>query len=77
MPRNQLLKNTDVCGCTWGILAGEPRGVSDAGERLNRLAADGSVRPLVGAVYPLDVVAEALADVRERRSLGKTVLTIA
>jgi NADPH:quinone reductase len=77
IPANRLLlKNTDVCGCTWGLLAAEPRGVSDAGEELNRLAQLGSLRPIVGAVHPLDAVDNALALVRDRRSTGKTVLSI-
>jgi NADPH:quinone reductase len=77
IPANRLLlNNTDVRGCTWSILAREPNGISDAGEQLNRLARDGGVRPLVGARHPLDAVAEALARVRDRHSLGKTILSI-
>jgi len=77
IPANRLLlNNTDVRGCTWGILAADPRGVGDAGAALNRLVRAGSVRPIVGATYALDAVADAIAHVRGRQSVGKTVLRI-
>jgi len=78
VPLNRLLmKNLDVCGCSWGVLATQPEGVRDAGASLNAWVREGRVRPLVGAAYPLGEVSRALERIASRRSLGKTVLTLA
>ena len=38
--------------------------------------ADGKLKPLIGARFPLDQYAEALNTLSERRALGKVVLEI-
>jgi NADPH:quinone reductase len=43
-------------------------------EELDELFRSGRVRPHVSAVYPLDRVADALADLAERRAVGKVVI---
>ncbi len=76
-PLNRLLmKNIDICGCSWGVLAAEQDGVHKAARVLNGWVADGLLRPLVGAAYALDDITDALARVSDRRSLAKTVLTL-
>jgi NADPH2:quinone reductase len=70
-----LLRNADVCGCTWGTLAARPNGVPAAGAELNGWVAAGSIRPIVGESYPLQSVGEALDRVARRASLGKTIVT--
>lgn len=52
---------------------------SESGEDLQRLAdlvVAGAVRPLVGAQYPLDGAAAALADLAAGRVTGKSVLVV-
>jgi NADPH2:quinone reductase len=70
-----LLRNVDVRGCSFGVLATDPRGVADAGARLAELVATGAVRPLVGSTYPLERGVEALRELDERRARGKVVIT--
>jgi len=77
IPANRLLmNNADVCGCTWGVLAATPDGVHVAGRALNGRVSEGALRPIVGASYRLEAVADALARVQERRSLAKTIVTM-
>ena len=47
-----LLRNVDVRGCSFGVLASDPTGVADAIERLSELVRTGTVRPR-GRVCPL------------------------
>jgi NADPH2:quinone reductase len=78
IPANRLLlNNTDVRGCTWGILATAPGGVGEAAEQLNQLAREGNLEPIVGATHPLEDAANALTELRERTAHGKSVLHIA
>ena len=68
-----LLRNVDVRGCSFGVLASDLPG---AAERLSQLVADGQLSPIVGSVYPLEQGSEALLEVSERRATGKVVLTL-
>jgi NADPH:quinone reductase-like Zn-dependent oxidoreductase len=43
-------------------------------EELDELFVSGKVRPHVSTVYPLDRVSDALADLAERRAVGKVVI---
>ncbi len=40
------------------------------------MLADGTIKPPIGATYPLEEYAQALADIDERRALGKTVVRV-
>jgi NADPH:quinone reductase len=71
-----LLRNVDVRGCSFGVLAAEPTGVADAVARLNDLVDAGSIRPIVGSAYPLEQGPAALRELEERRATGKVVLTL-
>jgi NADPH:quinone reductase len=71
-----LLRNVDVRGCSFGVLAGLPTGVADAIARLSDLVDAGSIRPLVGSAYPLEQGPAALRELDERRATGKVVLTV-
>ena len=72
-----LLNNVDVRGVGWGAYAmmrpGFMRGQWDA---LLPMMAAGVVAPPVGATYPVEEVGRALADMEQRKVLGKTVLTL-
>ncbi|MBI5103824.1 MAG: NADPH:quinone oxidoreductase family protein [Solirubrobacterales bacterium] len=69
-----LLRNVDVCGCTWSVLATTPTGLADAAAELSRMVVAGAVTPLVGATYALEDGPRALRDLEQRRARGKAVL---
>ncbi len=72
-----LLRNVSVVGVGWGGFVGDkPELVAEIGADLGRLADEGFVRPMVGAVYPLEDGPQALRDLDERRATGKLVLTL-
>lgn len=70
-----LLKSCSVVGVFWG--ASMQRDPEHGHENLGELArwfAEGKLNPLISATYPLDRAAEALADMMNRKVLGKVVL---
>jgi NADPH:quinone reductase len=69
-----LLRNVDVCGCSFGVLALDATGTTGAAERLAELVRAGAVKPLVGSVRPLEEGRAALRELDERRATGKVVL---
>lgn len=72
-----LLKNVAVVGVGWGAFVfDKPDLVAEIAADLEQMAADGFVKPLVGASYPLAEGAQALRDLEERRATGKLVLTL-
>jgi NADPH:quinone reductase len=72
-----LLGNVEVVGAGWGAYAlARPELCVEIGERLERLIAEGFVRPLVGARFPLERASEALQEIDERRATGKVVLEV-
>jgi NADPH2:quinone reductase len=71
-----LLGNTDVRGCNFGVVAFNSAALNDAVARLSDLITAGSLRPLVGSVYPLERVKDALQDLDNRRATGKLVVSL-
>ncbi len=72
-----LLRNTEVVGAGWGAYAmAKPALSREIGEALDRLIADGSVRPIVGARFPLAQGADAMRLIEERGATGKVVLDV-
>jgi len=70
-----LLKNVSVVGVGWGAFVGDkPDVIADTAADLERMAAEGHVKPIVSKVYPLEEGAQALRDIEERRAVGKIVL---
>ena len=77
IPANRLLlKNVDVCGCSWSVLVGAPGGLPAAAARLAEMVDAGTVRPSVGATLAFEDGPLALRALDERRALGKAVLTV-
>jgi NADPH2:quinone reductase len=68
-----LLRNIDVRGCSFGVLASD---LGAAARRLDELVAAGQLSPIVGSVYPLEEGRDALLAVAERRAAGKVVLRV-
>jgi NADPH2:quinone reductase len=72
-----LLRNTEVVGAGWGAYAmSRPALNGEIGDELTQLIADGVVRPIVGARFPLDRGADAMKLIDERRATGKVVLDV-
>ena len=72
-----LLKNVAVVGVGWGaFVLDKPDLVGEIAADLERMAADGFVKPIVGGTYPLEEGAQALRDLEARRATGKLVLTM-
>jgi NADPH2:quinone reductase len=72
-----LLNNVEVVGAGWGaFVMGKPDVNREIGEAVNRLVDEGSVRPIVGARFPLDQAADALELIDGRGATGKVVLDL-
>ena len=72
-----LLNNIDVVGAGWGAyVLGKPDLNREIGAEIDRLAANGFVRPIVGARFPLDRAADALELIDSRGATGKVVLDV-
>lgn len=76
LPLNQvLLRNRSILGVDWGAW-----GMANPAENQALLAdglalvAEGRLHPVAPSTYPLDRVADALDDLRQRRVTGKVVL---
>ena len=72
-----LLKSCDVCGVFWGAFAArDPQRNAAHVEQLFRWWAEGKIAPKVSATYPLERGGEAIAALRDRKAIGKLVVTI-
>ena len=72
-----LLKSCQVVGVFYGAWSGRfPEENSENFDEMFQMHADGKLKPLIGARFPLDQYAEALNTLSERRALGKVVLEI-
>jgi NADPH:quinone reductase len=72
-----LLRNTEVIGAGWGAyVLGKPDLIRSIGAAIDGLIDSGFVRPIVGARFPLDRVADALELIDGRGATGKVVLEL-
>jgi NADPH2:quinone reductase len=72
-----LLNNTEVVGAGWGAyVMSKPELAREIGVALERMVADGFIRPIVGERFPLERAGEALRALDERRATGKIVLDV-
>jgi NADPH:quinone reductase len=72
-----LLRNTEVVGAGWGAyVLGKPDLVREVGAELDTMMAAGTVRPVVGARFPLTAAADAMRLIDERGATGKVVLDV-
>ncbi len=72
-----LLNNIDVVGAGWGAyVMTKPQLTREIAAELDRMIADGHVRPPVGARFPLERAGEALAVIDRREATGKVVLDV-
>jgi NADPH2:quinone reductase len=72
-----LLNNIDVVGAGWGAyVVSKPDVTRSIGSEIGLLAAEGFVRPIVGARFPLSDAADALELLDSRGATGKIVLEV-
>jgi NADPH:quinone reductase-like Zn-dependent oxidoreductase len=72
-----LLKSCDVCGVFWGAFAArEPERNAAHVEQLFRWWSEGRIAPKISATYPLERAGEAIAALRDRKAIGKLVITL-
>jgi len=72
-----LLNDIDVRGVGWGAYAMmRPGYMRSQWAELAPLMATGVIAPPLGAVYPVEEVSRALAEMEQRAVLGKTVLSL-
>lgn len=70
-----LLKNISVVGVHWGAYArNEPERVAETFTALFQMYAEGQVKPVIFARYPLERTGEALVALGSRRTYGKVVV---
>ena len=71
-----LLKSCDVCGVFWGaFVARDPDRNGAHVQQLFRWWEEGKIEPKIGATYPLDRAGEAIAALRDRKAIGKLVIS--
>lgn len=72
-----LLNNVDVRGVGWGAYAMvRPGYMAQQWRELEPMMASGIIDPPLGATYRLEDMGRALAEMDDRRTLGKTVLRL-
>ena len=72
-----LLKSCDVCGVFWGAFAArDPQANAAHVEQLFRWWDEGRIAPKISATYPLERAGEAIAALRDRKAVGKLVVTL-
>lgn len=72
-----LLNNVDAVGVGWGsYMLQHPGEIASAWAELVPHMEAGRMTPVVGAVYPLEQVGDALTAIEERRAVGKVVLAV-
>ena len=72
-----LLKSCDVCGVFWGgFVARDPKRNAAHVAQLFRWWDEGKIAPKISATYPLERAGEAIAALRDRKAIGKLVVTL-
>lgn len=72
-----LLRNSAVVGVAWGeFIRHDPEMPQRVGKALAELWTARKINPIVGATFPLERAADALAEIEGRRAIGKIVLDI-
>jgi NADPH:quinone reductase-like Zn-dependent oxidoreductase len=72
-----LLKSCDVCGVFWGgFFARDPKRNAAHISQLFRWWDEGRIAPKISATYPLERAGEAIAALKDRKAVGKLVVTL-
>ncbi|MDN5569428.1 MAG: NADPH:quinone oxidoreductase family protein [Paracoccus sp. (in: a-proteobacteria)] len=78
LPLNHaLVKNIAIHGFYWGGYRNlDPQALRDSMDALFTLFDQGKLNPVMGKVLPLERLADGYALLRERRSVGKVIITL-
>ena len=72
-----LLKSCDVCGVFWGgFFARDPKRNAEHVAQLFRWWDEDRIAPRISATYPLERAGDAIAALRDRKAVGKLVVTL-
>lgn len=72
-----LLKSCDVCGVFWGgFMMRDPRRNTEHVEQLFCWWSEGKINPRISESFPLERGADAIRALKERRAIGKLVVTL-
>jgi NADPH2:quinone reductase len=72
-----LLNNVDVRGVGWGAYAMvRPGYMRQQWDELLPMMESGVIDPPIGVTYPLEEFGRALQDMEDRKTLGKSVVTL-
>ncbi|MGB2695594.1 MAG: NADPH:quinone oxidoreductase family protein [Dehalococcoidia bacterium] len=72
-----LLRNTAVVGVAWGeFVRHDPEMPQRVGRALDKLWRQDKIHPVVGKTFPLEMAADALREIEERRAVGKIALIV-
>jgi NADPH:quinone reductase-like Zn-dependent oxidoreductase len=72
-----LLKSCDLCGVFWGAFAArDPQANAAHVQQLFRWWDEDKIAPKISATYPLERAGEAIAALRDRKAVGKLVVTL-
>ena len=72
-----MLKSCDVCGVFWGgFVARDPKRNAAHVAQLFQWWDEGKIAPKISATYPLERAGEAIAALRDRKAIGKLVVTL-
>lgn len=72
-----MLKNISIVGVNWGAYRDDhPERLAEVTAELFSLYENGSLRPVISSVYPLEEAPRALAELADRKSVGKVVLSV-
>lgn len=72
-----LLNNIDVRGVGWGAYAmARPGFMQQQWQALLPMIASGAIDPPIGATYPIEEFGRALAEMEDRKTLGKSVVLL-
>ena len=72
-----LLKSCDVCGVFWGAFAArDPKRNAAHVDQLFRWWEEGKIAPKISGTYSLERAGDAIVELRDRKAVGKLVVTI-
>jgi NADPH:quinone reductase len=78
IPANRLLvKHRSAMGCSLRYFTDKaPEKLAISMEELFAMYADGKLKPLISATYPLERAVEAMEELRQRKATGRIVVTM-
>jgi NADPH2:quinone reductase len=78
IPANRLLvKHRSAMGCSLRYFTDKaPEKLAISMDELFAMYADGKLKPLISATYPLERAAEAMEELRQRKATGRVVVTV-